>query len=525
MSGDLNQEIVASHVTEAGHTTEMVETKEQITDRPTSEKILKSSLKSRDQLTTEKTSNDAGKEAPSEANLQPEKRKSVKYTLSDEQLDIQSVNIHVLAELMKRETNELAIEDIFSLKSEGKSEDTVSVSYLKTPARYPDFAQGKDFEVDNESIYSFLMKHRESDVSLSKEQSPEKSSESIHKEDEKLIDRNMYYELHKLYTANYNKEKWKNNYLQKKLAQYYNRRRMYHVFIMDKSQHEYAKMYEKLLESLATKQDEAAREQASLESEISVLRNKHRAQSEEVDTLFAQLQQAEAEISKQFSYTALNAPKIVERYLKRQRLQLSNFREMHLAFIKLRNKYNETQDILDSLDNLGPNCRLIDYEQLKTDNRNLYEKLEEKELYLTSIRQECRNVMQILAHTREKSNVLNLDIKNYQEQLDGVLTDCMDAREQLSMLKHERDYIRRQINKLKLETGLLGRPKLLRDLERSDYEVQEGLYQLEEYKEACKAASDSLIAMKKYVRKMGVKVQTNKMSKMSKSVSFCDREP
>ncbi|EFA00815.1 hypothetical protein TcasGA2_TC003702 [Tribolium castaneum] len=505
MSGDLNQEIIAYHIEETKINTEVDATSaEPIPDRSTLEDILKSS---REQRTSDEKN---------EGSAQSDKSKSVKYTPSDEKLELQSVNIHDLAVLMKRETDELAVEDIFSLRSEDKSIDTVSVSYLKPPARYPDSVQDQEFEVDNESVYSFLMKRESEETLTTPAQSPEKSSESIPK-DEKQIDRNMYYELHRLYTANYNTQKWKNNYLQKKLAQYYNRRKMYHVFVVDKSQQEYAKMYEKLLESFAVKQDEVAREQAALENEISVLRNKHRAKSEEVANLLVELQQAEADVSKQFSYTVLNAAKMVERFLKRQRMQLTRFKEMHLAYIKLRNKNNEAQDTLDSLDNLGPNCRLIDYEQLKTDNRNLYEKLEEKELYLNSLRQECRNVMQILAHTREKTNVVNLDIMKYQEQLDLVLADGMEAREQLSMMKHERDYIRRQINKLKLETGLLGRPKLLRDLERSMEEVEEGLDQLEEYKEACEVASETMVAVRKYISRLS---ETGESGKITKRIQF-----
>ncbi|CAH1367043.1 unnamed protein product, partial [Tenebrio molitor] len=204
-------------------------------------------------------------------------------------------------------------------------------------------------------------------------------------------------------------------------------------------------------------------------------------------TMFEKLQKAEKDASKELFGTEsegkATAEKFVERYLKRQRLQFGALSRMRLEYIKLRNNYIDKQEALNSLDNLGPNLHLIDYEQLKCDNRNLCDKLEEKELSLASLRRKCQNVMQILAHQREKATAIEVDIQSYNDRLESVMDEFADVREQLSTMKQERDDYRRGANKLKDQAGLLTRPKLLRDMESAIMEAEEGWAKLDEYKE------------------------------------------
>lgn len=80
----------------------------------------------------------------------------------------------------------------------------------------------------------------------------------------------------------------------------------------------------------------------------------------------------------------------------------------------------EKQEALQAADKLGPNLRLIDYEQLKMENRGFADKVEERDEELTKLRFKCDSVFQVLAHLREKSASATLDIIKEQEILQAV---------------------------------------------------------------------------------------------------------
>lgn len=413
-------------------------------------------------------------------NVRPLEEKKVKRSPSHETVDIGD-----LAELMKKEeSRELAPEELFSLAGD----------FLKAP----EHVSIRTFDVDEHSAYSLSPTESQKQFAIVVSEESVRS-ETVSVAPELQIDRSVYYELHRMYSKNVTFQKWKNNFLQKKLVQHFTKRRMFHVFVMDKSQQEYAKQYEKLMDEFSTTEDRAAREQAALESEMRDLQNKCRLKKSELLALIDKLQQMEEEIG-----AGLIEDGKRDRYLKRQRALFANFRKMQLVFIKLQNKYNETQDMIDSLANFGPNRRLVDFEQLKNDNRILRDRLEEREMELNRLRKQCQNKTQELAHTREKSSVMNLELGSYDQRLEGILDDVTEAREQLTSLKQERDYYRRQTERLKLECGLIGEPTLLLDLQNAIDEVEEGNLLLKKYKNAFGLASQSLLHVRKEIGKINI---------------------
>ncbi|RZC42550.1 DUF4201 domain containing protein, partial [Asbolus verrucosus] len=234
-------------------------------------------------------------------------------------------------------------------------------------------------------------------------------------------------------------EKTKNNYLQRKVVEYYKKRKMFHVLYEGKLTTERTQLKCKLLSV------------------------------DEAQALFEKFQSNELELGKEFENTnakGVTSEKIVERYLKRQKNQLAHIIKMRLDYIKMKNRCNEKMKAIDALNILGPDLHLIDYEQLKFDNRSLHDRLEERKNELTKIRLKCQN-----ARVREKSSDVDININYLHEKFQTVSNEYEDVREQFNSLKQERYMIRSSINKMKDKSGLLTKPKLLSDKESATAEI------------------------------------------------------
>lgn len=142
----------------------------------------------------------------------------------------------------------------------------------------------------------------------------------------------------------------------------------------------------------------------------------------------------------------------------------------------------EKLNAIEKLDTIEGNLHLTDYEQLKSENRTFADKLEERDVELTRLRIKCQHTIQILAHMREKTAALDIDLYELKEEFEFVEKQAVEYREHLADLKHSRDLFRQMSNKIKDESGLLTKPDLLIDMEYS----QEQLGKLENELNKCK---------------------------------------
>ncbi|KAJ3663101.1 hypothetical protein Zmor_007410 [Zophobas morio] len=301
------------------------------------------------------------------------------------------------------------------------------------------------------------------------EEDEEVSDEEEELEEEELLVFNEFtreecYEMYNNLDKQFHEEKRKNTYLLKRLVNYYTQKKMFHVIQEGKLPLDVLKKYEKQLDDFEDFTTQFRLAQADLEQEVNKLRSTLAHKENEAQTCFEKLQRNEYEVGKEILDSAGHDEKVIDRYLKRQKVQLNNLKKIRLDYIKIRNKVTETQESLDALDNLGPNLRLIDYEQLKFDNRNLLDKLEEKDLELARVRYKCENAVQILAHRREKVAALDRDLEVMTDRLENLTGEYEDVREQLNGLKQERDLYRSATEQLKKKAGILSQPKLLQNM-------------------------------------------------------------
>ncbi|RZC36314.1 DUF4201 domain containing protein [Asbolus verrucosus] len=363
--------------------------------------------------------------------------------------------------------------------------------------------------------------------------SDEKDLEEEEEEKEKKFDRFAYYEIYDQLTNQCQEEKIKNNYLQRKVVEYYKKRKMFHVLHEGKLTIDVQKKYEKQLDQLTDLVEYNTKEQSRLKTERTQLKCKLLSLENEAKALFEKFQSNELELGKEFEDTntkGVTSEKIVERYLKRQKNQLAHIIKMRLDYIKMKNRYNEKMEALDALDNLGPDLHLIDYEQLKFDNRSLHDRLEERENELTKIRLKCQNAVQILAHVREKSSDVDININYLHERFQTVSNEYEDVREQLNSLKQERDMIRSSINKMKDKSGLLTKPKLLSDMESAAAEIMSLSKKLKKLKREHQSTTQIVDKMRKVMgstkklNKLKAKVEGKQVTSVTNSESTASSE-
>ncbi|KAL3272862.1 hypothetical protein HHI36_014323 [Cryptolaemus montrouzieri] len=312
--------------------------------------------------------------------------------------------------------------------------------------------------------------------------------ESFMKEDKPtVLSREEYYSLHERISSDYSFLKMKNKFLQRKMADNFRKRKMEHVLREEFDiQTEALQKYDKKLDRLADLLELYSAETTRIGAELHTLQQQQDAKNLERKTIFMKGISREREIGTGLisTKTGKEIPdKVVEQLLRRQINAANQISELRLKFITKRDELVEKTAELKSLDNIGEDLSLMDYEQLKIENRAHSDKLEEREEELTKLRIKCRNAVQVMAHVREKAAALDADMDILKEEYEEVHAEYIEIRERLNFYKTERDIIRNKTMKLKAESGLLTKPKLLFDMETSMEELKVYEKHLERVKE------------------------------------------
>lgn len=111
---------------------------------------------------------------------------------------------------------------------------------------------------------------------------------------------------------------------------------------------------------------------------------------------------------------------------------------LRLNFMKLRDQILEKQEAIDELDKIGDHFHLIDYEQLKVENRNHSDKIEERDEELSRLREKCTAAIECLAHVREKSAEVQLTITEKTEELEVIKREMNEVSKNLLNYKRSR---------------------------------------------------------------------------------------
>ena len=115
---------------------------------------------------------------------------------------------------------------------------------------------------------------------------------------------------------------------------------------------------------------------------------------------------------------------------------------------------------------------LIDYEQLKIENTNLNEKIEERNEELLKLRKKATTTIHILTHVKEKLEYIRNENSSLQRQV-GTMEETLTAlRDKLNHSKRERDHFANENIHMREKMPMIGSEDLLLDYEVRKKEIE-----------------------------------------------------
>lgn len=110
----------------------------------------------------------------------------------------------------------------------------------------------------------------------------------------------------------------------------------------------------------------------------------------------------------------------MDRLLKRLTSRNAEKGELRLKYVKMKNKIEEKEKQLKAMENFGNGLHIMDYEQMKIDNQNYTDKIEEKEEELAKLRVKTQGNIQNLAQVREKAYAIEGDIEHMESRYEDI---------------------------------------------------------------------------------------------------------
>lgn len=156
----------------------------------------------------------------------------------------------------------------------------------------------------------------------------------------------------------------------------------------------------------------------------------------------------------------------LEAFLSTDKEQRQAIQSARVRYIQLRNFLHKISRSEKNKENHHEGMYLIDFEQLKIENTNLNEKIEERNEDLVKLRRKVTTTIHVLTHVKEKlefmkgeNNQLRQQVQQTEEELNGV-------RDQLAQTKRRRDGFLKANLKMKERMPLVGSEDLLMDYEQ-----------------------------------------------------------
>lgn len=116
----------------------------------------------------------------------------------------------------------------------------------------------------------------------------------------------------------------------------------------------------------------------------------------------------------------------MERLIKRQYAKAEEISEVRLKYIRRKDKVKNLENQLRTLETIDGQHHLIEYEQLRMENHNLSDKIEERDEELRKLRIRYDTAVQMLAHMREKSSNTGTHIDDLELE-SGIIEDELSS--------------------------------------------------------------------------------------------------
>ena len=116
-------------------------------------------------------------------------------------------------------------------------------------------------------------------------------------------------------------------------------------------------------------------------------------------------------------------------------------------------------------DNLDDDVQMIDFEQLKIENTNLNEKIEERNEDLLKLKKKATTTIHILTHVKEKLEFVKGQNATLLREVDSQESSLTQVRDALASSKKERDFFATENTRMREKMPLIGANNLLLDYE------------------------------------------------------------
>ncbi|RNF10091.1 putative coiled-coil domain-containing protein 96 [Trypanosoma rangeli] len=186
------------------------------------------------------------------------------------------------------------------------------------------------------------------------------------------------------------------------------------------------------------------------------------AQEEEFREYIKQLAQESVFVRTHRQLTAEEIAAFLERD-KDQRFKIRNARIRHLL---LCHDLEKLQRAAAQRDLQQDGMNLIDFEQLKIENTNLNEKIEERNEDLLKLRRKVTTTIHVLTHVKEKLEFMKVENIQLRRQVSTTEEELNELRDKLAQTKRRRDHFATSNIKMREKMPMVGSEKLLLDYER-----------------------------------------------------------
>ncbi|XP_052130062.1 coiled-coil domain-containing protein 96-like isoform X2 [Frankliniella occidentalis] len=315
--------------------------------------------------------------------------------------------------------------------------------------------------------------------------------------------------------------KRRNTFLIKQMYEHYKRKKIEHLFKeMPIANVDMEGKYVKALLAYEEAQKYASDEESKMHKLVSTLEEKKNAVESNLEIEWNNLLNKEREVAKGLLITQTTkhlSGKNIEDFIQKQIGKSKELARERLVYFKLRNAAAADENHLKSLENLGDNLTLMEYEQLKMHSQSCVERLEERDAELHRLRSKATSAIHILAEIREKTHTLLEDIETSKVHLHDINQELNRNRERVGCEKKRRDMSRSDTIRLRQEAGLLSEPKLLQDYKDSLSQKEILLKQLLDWKSRFESQKQNILSLRRelaVLQKKDVKAERMKMESL-----------
>ncbi|XP_063978278.1 uncharacterized protein LOC135163063 [Diachasmimorpha longicaudata] len=324
-------------------------------------------------------------------------------------------------------------------------------------------SSGKSLSTESEEEFSDKF-DLYSDVDVEGKPFPEELVTTLQREED---DRQLSIIEARLFTISRLKElleerrslKLKNNLLHKKCKDYLGRYKIMSYFEKPSGASIYDdKKYEDTLDTFKRIQSDTQISERHCRNELRELEEKYQDKLfifEEIKQKFF-LQQSELSESLEGKFP----PKKIQFLMRRQEKRIKNLVKIRVAFFKLKNSLDRINHECDRMNDYGDGRTVNVYTNLLATKNSLGERLDEREEEVGRIRKQLWTMGPILAHVKETSRGLSLEIDEYLSKLKEMAGIADQSRTLVVKWRRKKDLVRKKFSKLYQTAFLLVNPKL-----------------------------------------------------------------